>query len=212
MTIDGYLAELTRLLPRTARLRALPEVREHLRDAAARRRAAGCIAGDAEMLATAEFGDVRAVAARLGRELAIRETRIAALLALGAVALFVFPFYVVPETTLPPAPRAEKPSELLMLQRAALGFWLAAGLLAAASVVLAWSYWSKAASVALIGTAGSIAGATGVSVALFWRWTVHTPSTPNLALANALALPIVAACVTAAWWTVTSARRLALAA
>ncbi len=83
-------------------------------------------------------------------------------------------------------------------------------MLAAASVLLAWSRWSRATSVALIATAGSIAGASGVSLALFWRWTVHTPSTPNLALANALALPIVVACVAAAWWTVTSRRRLTL--
>ncbi len=43
------------------------------------------------MLATAAFGDVHDVAARLGRELAIRGARIATLLALGAVTLFVFP-------------------------------------------------------------------------------------------------------------------------
>jgi hypothetical protein len=212
VTVDSYLAELRRLLPRTARLRVLPEVREHLRDAAARHRAEGASPGNAEMLATAEFGDVRGVAARLGRELAIRETRIAALLVLGVVALFIFPLYVIPENTLPPAPSAEKPSELLALERAALGLWLAAGMLATVSAVLAWSRWRRAVPVALIATAAAIAGASGVSGALFWRWSVHTPSTPNLALANALALPIVIACVTAAWWTVTSRRRLNLVA
>ena len=163
------------------------------------------------MRATAEFGDVRQVAASLGRELAIRDTRVAALLALGAVALFVFPFYVVPENTLPPAPWLEKPSELLALQRAALVLWLAAGLLAAASVVLAWSRWPRAASLAATATAVTITSAAVASALLFWRWTVHTPGTPNLALANALALPIVVACVAAAWWTLSSRRRLALA-
>ena len=143
VTIDAYLAELSRLLPRTARLRALAEVREHLRDSAARHRAAGVSPGDAELRATGEFGEVELVAHRLGGELAIRETRIAALLALAAVAFFVFPFYVVPENTLPPATWVEKPYELLVLQRVALGLWLAAGVLAVASTALAWSRWPR---------------------------------------------------------------------
>ena len=62
------------------------EVREHLRDSAAAHRAAGLTPGDAELRATAEFGSVETVAGRLGGELAIRETRIAALLSLGAIA------------------------------------------------------------------------------------------------------------------------------
>ena len=211
MTIDAYLAELRRLLPFTARLRALAEVREHLRDAAARHRTAGASQGDAEMRATADFGEAAKVASRLGRELAIRETRVAALLALGAVVLFVFPFYVVPENTLPPASWAEKPSELLALQRIALVLWLVAGALAATTVLLAWSRWVRAASVAMFVTATAITGASIMSAVLFWRWTVHTPSTPNLALANGLALPIVVTCIAAAWWTLSGRRRLALA-
>lgn len=211
MTIDAYLAELQRLLPRTARLRALAEVREHLRDAAARHRAAGASQGRAEMNATAEFGDVAEVAARLGRELAIRDTRIAALLTLAGVAFFVFPFYVVPENTLPPAPWAEKPAELLALQRITLALWLAAGAFAAASVVLAWTRRPRAASVAVIATAAAITGAGSVGAMLLWRWTVHTPGTPNLALANALAFPIVVTCVAAASWALSSRRRLTLA-
>ncbi len=210
MTIDSYLTEVRRLLPYTARLRALAEVREHLRDAAARHRAEGASPGDAEMLATAEFGEAAEVASRLGRELAIRETRVAALLAVGAVALFVFPFYVVPENTMPPAPWAEKPSELLALQRLTLALWLAAGALAMAGVVLAWSRWARAASVAMVATATAITGASVVSVILFWRWTAYTPSTPNLALANALALSIVVICSAATWRTLSSRRRLAL--
>lgn len=208
MTIDAYLAELTRLLPRTARLRALAEVREHLRDSAVRHRAAGVSPGDAELRATSEFGEVDLVARRLGRELAIRETRVAALLAVGAVAFFVFPFYVVPENTLPPATWVDKPYELLVLQRVALGFWLAAGALAGASAALAWSRWPRAASVSLLVTAAAITGAFAVSIALFWRWVEHAPSTPNLALSNALALPILTVCIGAAWWTFSSRSRL----
>ena len=208
MTIDAYLAELGRLLPRTARLRALVEVREHLRDSAAAHRAAGLTPGDAELRATGEFGEVETVARRLGAELAIRETRIAALLALGAVAFFVFPFYVVPENTLPPATWVEKPYELLVLQRVALGLWLAAGVLAGASAALAWSRWPRLASVSLLATAAAITGAFAVSIALFWRWVEHSPSTPDLALANVLSLPILVICIGVAWWTFTSRGRL----
>lgn len=208
MTIDTYLSELRRLLPVTARMRALREVREHLRDSAARHRAAGVSPGDAELRATGEFGEVELVAHRLGGELAIRETRIAALLALAAVAFFVFPFYVVPENTLPPAPWVEKPYELLVLQRVALGLWLAAGVLAVASTALAWSRWPRTASISLLATAAAITGAFAVSIALFWRWVEHTPSTPNLALANVLALPILVTCIGAARWTFSSRSRL----
>lgn len=208
MTIDAYLAELRRLLPRTACLRALPEVREHLRDLAERHRAAGVAAGDAELRATGEFGDVREVAARLGGELAVRETRIAALVALGAVALFVFPFYVVPENSLPPATWSEKPFELLALQRVILTLWLAAGALAAVGAALAWSRRPSLASLALATTAVAITGASVMSAILLWRWVEHSPATPNLALATALALPVVAACVAAAWWTGAHRHRL----
>lgn len=211
MTIDGYVSELTRLLPRTARVRAIPEVREHLRDAAARRRAAGASPGDAELLATTEFGDVTLVATRLGSELAVGETRIAAALALVATLLFVFPFYVVPENTLPPATWDEKPFELLALQRATLLVWIAAGVLAAATVGLAWSRWRRLASVGLAASAAAMVSAGALTVVLLWRWTEHTPATPNLALASALALPILATCVGAAWLALRSRRRLALA-
>jgi hypothetical protein len=210
MTIDRYLAELQGRLPRTARLRAIPEVRDHLRDAAARHRAGGASSSDAEVLATREFGDVEHIATRLGGELAIRETRVVAVLALFAVAFFVFPFYVVPENTLPPAPWSEKPSELLALQRATLALWLAAGMLAVAGVVLAWSRWPRMASLALAATAAGMLGASVVSAALFWRWVEYAPATPNVALANVLALPIVACCAGAAWWAFSSRGRLAV--
>lgn len=39
MTIDAYLAELEKRLPRIARRRILAEAQEHLRDSAARHRA-----------------------------------------------------------------------------------------------------------------------------------------------------------------------------
>jgi hypothetical protein len=84
MTIDAYLVELERALPRTGRNRALREVREHLRDAASRHSTGGASDFEAESAATREFGPVDDVAVRLTAELAVRHTRIASALALGA--------------------------------------------------------------------------------------------------------------------------------
>jgi hypothetical protein len=211
MTVDAFLVQLERLLPRSARFRALPEVREHLRDAAARHRAAGVSPAEAEIAATDEFGAVEDVASRLGRELAIRETRVAGVLALGAVAFFVFPLYVIPENTLPPATWAEKPDDILVLQRTAIGFWLAAGALAAASAILAWTRWSRLTSLTLLCTAVAVTGSFAVSVALVVRWFSYTPSTPNFALAAPAALGCLAICAAAAWLAHSSRRRLSFA-
>jgi hypothetical protein len=210
VTIDAYLSELERTLSWTARRRALPEIREHLRDCAARHLAEGASATEAEERATAAFGPADEVARRVGGQFAVQETRVASLVTLVAVALFVFPFYVVPENSLPPAPWAEKPFELLVLQRLTLALWLVAGAAAIVSAALAWSRWQRAAWMATITCAAAITAATAVSGVLSWRWVEHSPSTPNLALANALALPIVAACALAAVWA--RARRRDLAA
>ena len=83
MTIDAYLAELERALPRTGRDRALREVREHLRDAVARHRADGVSDFEAETAATRDFGAVDEVARRLSAELAVRTQRNALVLVLG---------------------------------------------------------------------------------------------------------------------------------
>jgi hypothetical protein len=103
VTIDTYLAALGGQLPLLGRRRALAEAREHLRDSAARHRAAGLEPHAAELAAVESFGDVEVVAARFAAEAAVLETRIATAVALVAVACFVFPLYVVPENTLPPA-------------------------------------------------------------------------------------------------------------
>ncbi len=208
MTVDAYLAELERLLPRAARLRALPEIREHLRDSAARHRASGVSQLEAEEAATRECGPTSEVARCIGSELARRETRVASLLAVGAVVAFVFPLYVVPENTLPPATWAETPSEIVALQRAAIGLWLLAGVLAAASAVLAWTRWPRATALALVGTTGAIAGSLAVTIALTVRWISIAPSTPNLALAVPLALACLGACICTALWARASRGRL----
>jgi hypothetical protein len=103
VTIDAYLAVLGSKVPWLGRRRALAEAREHLRDSAARHRADGLQPDAAEEAAVDGFGDVEVVADRFAAEAAVLETRTATAVALLAVALFVFPLYVVPENTLPPA-------------------------------------------------------------------------------------------------------------
>lgn len=208
MTIDAYLAELERRLPRIGRLRALSEIREHLRDAAARHVSAGRSPFQAEAAATKEFGPVADVARRFSSELAVRDTRIASVLSLAAVAFFVFPLYVVPENTLPPAPWIEKPHDIAVLQGLAVTLWVLGGVLAFASVVLAWSQWLRFAPLPLLGAVGSIAGSTAVSAVLVARWFALTPATPNWALAAPLAFASVVVCSSAALWARSSRQRL----
>lgn len=200
MTIDAYLTELEQRLPRSARLRALPEIREHLRDSAAEHRAAGRSAFDAESAATREFGPVSDVARRFASELAKRETRAASALSLAAAVSFVFPLYVIPENTLPPASWIEKPRDIAVLQAVAIAFWLLGIALAVAGAALAWSRWLRYAPLALLSAAVAIVGAVTASAALFERWVAHTPSTPNWALAAPFALACLAACAAAAAW------------
>jgi hypothetical protein len=208
VTIDSYLAALGRALPRSARLRALPEIREHLRDAAARHREAGRSRFDAEAAATKEFGPVAEVARRIGTELAIRETRIATALALAAVAFFVFPLHVVPESTLPPAPWAEMPTDLLVLQRVAIAFWVFAGAFAGLSVVLAWTRFTSYTARLLALAAVSMASSAAVSAALVARWFSYTPATPSWGFAVPLAVACLVACAFTARWARSSRARL----
>jgi hypothetical protein len=211
MTIDAYVAELERSLSWAARRRALPEIKEHLRDSAARHRAAGASSFEAEEAATRDFGPAADVARRVDRELAVRETRLASVLALGAVLAFVVPLYVVPENTLPPAPWAELPTELLVLQRIAIAFWLFAGAFAAVSAVLAWTRWSSFISRTLGLAIASLTTSIVASAALVVRWFSYTPATPEWGLAAPLAASCLSACVLAALWTRSTRRRLAAA-
>jgi len=208
VTIYAYLAALESLLPRTARFRVLAEVREHLADAAAQHQAAGLSPFESEAAATRDFGSVEEVARRLGSELALRETRLASVLALIATVLFVFPLYVVPENTLPPAPWPEKPTDIALLQQVSLGLWLVACALAVVAVAVAWTRLSRLTPVVLLAGALALSGAIAVSVALVIRWFSLTPATPNWALAAPLALASLVACVGAALWARSSRERL----
>lgn len=210
MTIDAYMSALERLLPRIARLRVLAEVREHLRDAAARQQDEGVSSFEAEAAATRAFGPVADIARRLGSELALRETRLAGVLALAAAASFVFPLYVVPENTLPPAPWAEKPQDIFVLQLVGVGLWIAAGALALAATALAWTRWPQLVAPALTCVTIALAGSVVVGIALVVRWFSYTPATPNWAFAAPLAVACLVACAGAALWAKAARRRLAL--
>ena len=208
MTIDAYLAQLERRLPRIARRRILAEAQEHLRDSAARHSAAGLVPHTAEAAAVADFGPVEIVARRLAAESAIRETRIATVVALGAVAFFVFPLYVVPEKTLPPAPWQEKPRDIFLLQLVSVGLWVAAGALALAAAALSWTRWSRLAALPLTCALIALAGSVAASAVLVVRWFALTPNTPNWALAAPLAAVCLVACAAAALVARSSRRRL----
>ena len=209
MTIDAYLRALEQALPRISGRRALREVRDHLRDAAARQRAAGVSDLEAEAAATRDFGPVGEVARRLRAELAIRETRVAAALVVGAVAFFVFPLYVVPENSLPPPSWAEKPDDILALQRVAIGLWILAGALAATSALLAWTRFRRGAAPVLAGATVALAGSLAASTLVVVRWFEVTSSTPNFALAAPLAAASLGMCAFGALWARSRHRPLA---
>jgi hypothetical protein len=192
MTIHEYVTELERRLPRSGRRRAIAEAEEHLRDSAASHVAAGLTATAAEEAAVRDFGPVETVARRLSSKGAIRETRIATALTLGAVAFFIFPLYVVPENTLPPAPWTEKPRDIFALQLGAISFWLAACVLAAAGWALAWTRWPRFSAPLSTAALGAIAGSILAAAALVERWFAAAPATPGWPL---LAAPLAAACL-----------------
>jgi hypothetical protein len=111
---DRYVRELEQRLPFALGLRgrAISEVREHLRE------------GGEEALA--RFGPLEEVAAELAQELRPRAVARASWLVSAIVVAFVFPFYVLPENTLPPAPWNVKPEYLAWKQHVALGAFLVA--------------------------------------------------------------------------------------
>jgi hypothetical protein len=194
VTISEYLNELERYLPRIRRRRALAEVEAHLLDSAARYARAGASVTEAEKSATRDFGDARIVARGFAAEAAVTETRLATALALGAVALFVFPLYVVPENTLPPASWAEKPADIFVLQLVTVALWVTAGALAALSVVLAWTRLSRFAARVLDLVPLALAGSIVVSAALVVRWFAATAVTGSWPL---IAAPLAAVCLAA---------------
>ncbi|MDQ3672068.1 MAG: permease prefix domain 1-containing protein [Actinomycetota bacterium] len=208
VTIDSYLGELERRLPRVGCRRILAEAQEHLRDSAATHRDAGLAPAEAEAAAVADFGPVEIVARQLAAERALRDTRISAIVALSAVGLFVFPLYVVPENSLPPAPWVEKPRDIAVLQLVSVATWLVAGALAAAGAALAWTRWSRLAALVLVTVSVTIAVAAAVVGAITVRWVSYTPATPNWPLSTALAFGCLLASALCAGWALAHRRLL----
>jgi uncharacterized membrane protein len=155
MTVRDYLASLSRELRvgPLRRRRILAEVEDHLREAAAR---------DGEGAAIDRFGPAEEVASRLNRQWRVR-TRLAAVAALGGVALVFFSVQGLMDGVLPPAPWPEDaiPSSLAWQSRAAEGLVLVALLLALAA--LAGRGWSAV----LVGGALVALALAAASVSLY---------------------------------------------
>ena len=122
-------------------------------------------------------------------ETAVRETRLATALALGAAALFVFPLYVVPENTLPPAQWAEKPRDIFVLQTVTVALWLLSVALAAVGTVLSWTRASRFTAALLAATTLAILGSVLASTALVVRWFAEVPADRRLAAPGRPACP-----------------------
>jgi hypothetical protein len=201
MTIERYLADLARRLPLIRRRRFLAEAEMHLRDSVARHRAAGLDPDSAEAAALAGFGSIDVVAHRFAAEGAAAELRVASLLALTAAALFIFPLYVVPENTLPPAAWETKPVDISVLQVVSVSLWLTAVGLAVLAAALAWTPWSRFAATAMSVVLVTIAGAGLTSAALVARWFGETSVTPEWPLVAApMAVCSLGACALACVW------------
>jgi hypothetical protein len=201
VTIAMYLSELSRRLPRVRRGRILAEARAHLRDSASRHEADGLTRAVAEEAATHDFGDVSDVARRFAAEVAITETRLASALAFGSVLFFVFPLYVVPENTLPPATWTEKPVGILVLQTLSVALWVSAGVLAAASAALALTRWSHLTAPLLEGVLRTLGASILVSVLLVAHWATESSIVVLWPLVSGpLAFACLATCAEAAGW------------
>lgn len=163
MTVEAYLAELARHLPRVGRGRVLAEVEDHLREAARE-------VGEEE--AVARFGPPGAVARAFAPLRAVVWSRVAAIAAVLAVLSFpaAFPVY---EHFLPPAPWASAgdiPGYLAWKRDAALVLALATGAAAVGALFR------------LPGTRLALATAP-VALGLVWavltvEWADAVPGTP----------------------------------
>jgi hypothetical protein len=201
LTIDAYLEALRRRLPWFGRRRALAEVREHLRDSATRHEASGLEPDAAERASVQEFGDVDTIAPRFAAEAAVLETRVASAVALVAVAVFVFPLYVVPENTLPPAMWTQKPTDILVLQIVTVALWIVAGAFAALAACLAWTRWPRLVVPALALGLGALAASALFSAVLVVRWDDASDAAAWPLLATPLALACLAVTGLALAWT-----------
>jgi hypothetical protein len=161
---ERYVRELERRLPFALglRRRAIFEVREHLREG-----------GDE---ALARFGPVEDVAGELAQELRARAVARASWFVPVIVVAFVFPFYVLPENTLPPAPWNVKPEYLAWKQQVAVGAFLVAVALAFVAFVAA-RVRPTLALAPLVCTLVALALAVGFGSVVAVQWIDAAPGT-----------------------------------
>ena len=167
--IERYLRELKERLPLAlgARVRVLAEARSHLQDAAA---------ADGEEEAVRAFGDVDLVAAQLLPELRERAIRRAAWLAPFLVAIFVVPFYLVPENEFPPATWQAMPSYLAWKQDAALIAFVVAAAAALVGAGIA-TLSARAATAVLLLSGASLVAAAVIASVMDAQWIDEVPGT-----------------------------------
>jgi hypothetical protein len=190
---DRYVREVELQLPFALghRRRVLAEIREHLRDG-----------GDE---ATARFGSVDELARELRPELRVRAVATASWLLPVLVAVFVVPFYVIPENAFPPPTWAAVPAYLAWKREAALvAFAVGIGAALAAAVV---GRVSARFTVPLLWLAVSalFAAATFASI-LDAQWIDEVPGT-SAALVYGGLLPLRAGVVAVAVGLVVAALR-----
>ena len=140
----------------------IAEVREHLRE------------GGED--APARFGPVDELAAELGKELRIRAAARASWLVPALAVAFIFPLYVIPENTLPPAPWSVKPDYLAWKQHVAVAaFVIALGFGAVAFAT--GRVRPRFAAVPLVCSLAALAIAIGFGSVVAIQWIDAVPGT-----------------------------------
>lgn len=189
--IERYLVDLATQLAshgihgRRAR-RVVAEARDHLTELAADR---------GEEAAVADFGPASVISAGVARAVQPVLVFRAALVVLGALALFALPYYGIPENTLPPAPWDERPGYLTWKLYAAGAAHGVAVLAALIAVGAAWRRLIRCTLAAL--AVAALALATGASVGLIGavQWAQAVPGSGlmlGLTIASTTGLTIVA--------------------
>jgi hypothetical protein len=210
--IGRYLRELgAEVGPLPLRRRLLAEAEDHLRSAAEELEAEGVERDEAERRAVERFGAAGAVARRMRAEVGVRARRFGAWLVPVLVALYVAPFYVLPENAFPPAPWATTPSYLAWKHDVALdAFAAAAGLALLGALAAALTARVLVSALAGAAVAALVVSAV-VSSVLDAQWIGEVPGT-SAALVYGATLPLKALLVAAAAAAVALPLRLPLKA
>ena len=210
--IGRYLRELgAEVGPLPLRRRLLAEAEDHLRSAAQELEAEGVERAEAERRAVERFGAADDVARRLRAEVGARARRWSAWLVPVLVALYLAPFYLVPENAFPPAPWATTPSYLAWKHDVALDAFAAAVALALLDALAAALTARVLVSLLAAAAVAALAVSAAVSSVMDAQWIGEVPGT-SAALVYGATLPLKALLVTAAAAAVALPLRLPLRA